>query len=109
TLFTSLGIGLNGEINGFIGRTASFEMKGLVINNLLTSFPLYEDVAEKIRSVPRNASIGNRLLKNFNVTFNYHKNYIHLQPIRKKFPFLEHDMSGLEIIAVGENYNRYLI
>jgi len=108
-LYTSLGMGLNGEINGFIGRIAIFEMGKLVMNDLLTSFPSYQDVAEKIQSVPRNASIGNRLLNNFNVTYNYNKNYIHLRPIRKKMPLFEHDMSGLEIIATGENYTRYLI
>ncbi len=108
-LYTSLGMGLNGEIKGYLGRVATFEMAGLVINNLLTSFPFYEDVAEKTLTVPRNASIGNRLLKNFNVTYNYHKQYIHLQPLRKKIPVFEHDMSGLEIIATGDRYNRYII
>ena len=108
-LYTSLGIGLNGEINGFIGRIADFEMGSLLVKDLLTSFPSYRDVAEKVRSVPRNASIGNRLLKNFNVTFNYYRNYIHLQPLRKKIPPFEHDMSGLEVIATGDNYDRYII
>lgn len=105
----SLGIGLNGEINGFLGRISSFELGGMIIPHLLSSFPSYEDVAEKTKSVVRNGSIGNRLLKNFNVTYHYYKSYIHLQPLRKKFPLLEHDMSGLEIIATGKAFDQYVI
>ncbi|MRX47515.1 aspartyl protease family protein [Pedobacter puniceum] len=108
-LKTILGIGLGGKINGSIARVNEFTLQNLKLQNLITSFPLYDDVAAKILTVPRSGSIGNRLLKQFNVTFNYHHGYIYLKKINKTFPDLEHDMSGMDIVAVGDSFNRYII
>ncbi|WP_304065433.1 aspartyl protease family protein [Pedobacter glucosidilyticus] len=108
-LKTILGVGLGGKINGSIARVNIFNLEGLMFQNLLTSFPHYDDVAAKILTVPRNGSIGNRFLKQFNVIFNYHEGYIYLKKISKNFPDLEHDMSGMDIVAAGDAYNRYII
>jgi hypothetical protein len=106
---SNLGIGLGGKIDGFIGRVKLLKIGHLEIPNVLASFPSYEDVGEKITIVKRNGSIGSRLLNHYNVTYNYAKKYIYLNPRTKKVPYFEHDMSGLEISAAGEDFNRYVI
>jgi hypothetical protein len=108
-LKTILGIGLGGKINGSIARVNDFTLQDLKFKNLITSFPQYNDVAAKILTVPRSGSIGNRLLKQFNVIYNYHEGYIYFKKISKIFPDLEHDMSGMDIVAGGDNFNRYII
>jgi hypothetical protein len=108
-LKTILGVGLGGKINGSMARVSELALQDLKLPNLITSFPLYNDVAAKILTVPRGGSIGNRLLKQFNVIFNYQEGYIYLKQISKTFPNLEHDMSGMDIVAAGDSFNRYII
>lgn len=106
---SNLGIGLGGKIDGFIGRVKLLKIGHLEVPHVLTSYPSYEDVGEKITIVKRNGSIGSRLLNQYNVTYNYAKKYIYLNPRAKKVPYFEHNMSGLEISAAGEDLNRFVI
>jgi hypothetical protein len=76
----NLGVGLAGNINGFIGRVDRIKIGRYEIKNLIASFPLYEDVAAKTLSVPRNGSIGNQLLKRFEIIFDYGNSCIYLKP-----------------------------
>ena len=105
----NLGIGLSGNINGFIGRIANFKLGNFDIKNPICSFPYYKDVGEKITSVKRNGSIGNELLKKFEVTFNYQKGYIFIKPNATFNEPIEHDMSGLELFSTGKDFKRYFI
>lgn len=105
----NLGIGLGGKINGFVGRTDQLVLGNFKLENIITSFPAHSDVAAKIKIIPRNGSIGNRLLRYYNVTYDYKRGFIYLRPISKAKPIFEHNMSGLEIISGGENYNRFFI
>ncbi len=104
-----LGMGLGGKINGFMGRIASLRIGELEIDNLLTSFPLYADVAEKVlRIIPRNGSLGGLFLRHYHVIYNYHQGYIFLEPTSPKFPLLEHDMSGIEI-SVSKDFKTFVV
>jgi hypothetical protein len=105
----NLGVGLAGNINGFIGRVDRIKIGRYEIKNLIASFPLYEDVAAKTLSVPRNGSIGNQLLKRFEIIFDYGNSCIYLKPNSNfKEPF-EHDMSGMELISSGDNFTHYFV
>jgi len=105
---THLGKGLSGAINGYIGRINSFRLNKYTFKNILSSFPDHEHVAAKT-NVGRNGNLGNEILKRFNVIIDYSRSRLTLKPnslFRKPF---EHDMSGLDIIATGESYNRYFV
>jgi len=105
----NLGIGLNGNIGGFLGRLKSINLGKFLFSNPICAFPNYADVASKTYSIPRNGSIGNLLLKKFNVIFDYQNNLMYLKPnINYKSTF-EHDMSGLELFASGENFDRIFV
>jgi hypothetical protein len=105
---TQLGIGLNGIISGYMGRTKNFNIGRYQIKNIITSFPDFGLVAAK-NKIPRNGNLGIDMLRRFNITFDYSRQMMYLKPNRfYKEPF-EHDMCGIELIAGGETYRQYTI
>ncbi len=108
-MIANLGVGLNGKINGFIGRIKSIELGKYAVKQVLASFPNYADVAAKITSVPRNGSIGNQILNRFDVIFDYNRGFIYLKPNILFKTSYEHDMSGIELVSGGDNFDRVFI
>ena len=108
----NLGRGLNGEINGYIGRVDSLKFGETPMKNIIASFPDSLSFSKKFiaLSEDRQGSIGSELLRRFQVTFNYAEGYILLKPnIRRLKETFEYDMSGLEIRARGENFTNYFV
>ncbi|MDB5013851.1 MAG: peptide-binding protein [Daejeonella sp.] len=105
----NLGVGLTGQIRGYIGRISSIKLGKYQLNNVISAFPNYDDVAAKVTSLSRNGNIGNTILRRFIVVFDYHRQCIYLKPAYQlKEPF-EHDMSGMEITSGGPEFNRIFI
>lgn len=106
-----LGVGLAGEISGYLGRLPLVTIDEFKLANVLSSFPDSASYGSKI-GVRGNeyGNIGGELLRRFTITFNYAKGYIILKPIRRfiKVPF-EHDMSGIDLRAGGADFNNYFI
>lgn len=108
----NLGRGLNGDINGHLGRVNKIKLGSLEIDNILASFP--DSISFSMKFPPtdydRQGSIGCELLRRFKVTLNYRENYMALRPVKVRIKeTFEHDMSGLEIRADGENFDRFFI
>lgn len=108
-IVANLGIGLSGNIGGFIGRIDNFKIGRFDIASPVCSFPYYEDVGAKVTSVKRNGSIGNHLLKRFEIIFDYERSCIYLKPNAFFNTAFEHDMSGMELYASGSDFKRYFI
>lgn len=106
-----LGRGLNGVINGSMGRIHAIRMGRFEIANVLASFPDSAAFGLKLGKGPeRQGNIGCELLRRFRVTFNYPENYIILKPVRRIIrETFEHDMSGMELRARGQRYRDYFI
>ncbi|MHB1178915.1 MAG: aspartyl protease family protein [Daejeonella sp.] len=105
----NLGIGLTGPISGYISRITSLKLGKYELNDVIASFPDYEDVASRVYSVSRNGNMGIAVLKRFNVVFDYPGSSLYLKPgTALKEPF-EHDMSGLEMTSAGEKFERLLV
>ena len=105
----NLGIGLSGPIDGYIGRIESLHLGKYTLRNVIAAFPDYEDVASRVFSINRNGNMGIAVLKRFNVVFDYGRSAMYIRPSSSlKEPF-EHDMAGMEISAIGENYDRLII
>jgi len=105
---THLGRGLNGSINGYLGRINNFRLNKYTFENMISSFPDHEDVAAKT-NIGRNGNLGNEVLKRFHVIIDYSRSRLTLKRnafFRKSF---EHDMSGLDIIASGDSFNRFFV
>ena len=105
----NLGVGLSGPINGFISRVQTMAIGSYQFNQVITAFPDSSSALNKMINTKRDGSIGTDLLKRFIIWFDYPQGYMYLKPNYKfNLPF-EHDMSGLEYYAVGNNYRRIII
>ena len=106
-----LGRGLSGIINGSLGRISKLRLGKFEMKNIVASFPDSSSYRMKgMELIERQGNIGCEFLRRFKVTFNYRDQYIVLKPInrRMKEPF-EHNMSGIELMAKGNDYHEYMI
>lgn len=107
-LRAQLGRGLSGAINGYLGRVRSMQLGRYVVRTPLTSFPDADNGALRA-DVPRNGNIGFELLKRFEMVIDYPHNALRLRPNALFRDPFEHDMCGIEMLAVGREYRRYLV
>lgn len=108
----NLGRGLNGEINGNIGRVDKIRMGSVEMKNILASFPDSLSFSMKFNNDEnkRQGSIGCELLRRFTVTLNYRDGYMILKPLKRRInESFEHDMSGLDVRAKGDLFNQYIV
>ncbi|WP_080059630.1 aspartyl protease family protein [Spirosoma aerolatum] len=106
-----LGRGLNGVINGSVGRIQKIRFGRYEMDNILASFPDSMAFGMKLVNMPeRQGNVGCELLRRFNVTFNYPDQYIVMKPVKRLMrESFEHDMSGLELRAKGESFRTYYV
>lgn len=109
SIAAQLGKGLSGTINGRLGRIQSFSLNQFQLTNVLTSFPNYQDVGAKVFLVARNGNVGNELLKRFNVVFDYKRQVMYLRPNAQFREPFEHDMCGIDLVASGNEYRRFIV
>ncbi len=103
----NLGVGLNGPINGYICRIRSIKIGKFTLDGVLASFP---DSTDKIiSSVPRDGNLGIGILKRYTVIFDYADSAMYIKPGPLKDEPFEHDMSGLEYYATGNDYQHVVI
>ncbi|MDF7817819.1 aspartyl protease family protein [Runella sp. MFBS21] len=110
-LRAQLGRGLNGVINGSLGRIDKVRFGKYELENVLASFPDSVSFGVKLSARDeRHGNIGCELLRRFKVTFNYADRYMILKPVKRRLKeTFEHDMSGMEVRAKGEDFRRYYI
>ena len=105
---TDLGRGLTGVVQGFLGRVPRLQLGRYTLPNVLTSFPNSADVHRRI-DVPRNGNVGYELLKRFSLVVDYPHRRLLLRPNEQFRDGFEHDMCGIEFMAVGSDLRRYVI
>ncbi|HEV7346755.1 aspartyl protease family protein [Telluribacter sp.] len=110
-LRVQLGIGLGGAVSGYLGRLPKLRVGQFEMHDVLTSFPDSSSFGAKINfPAARQGNLGGELLRRFVVTFHYKEQYVILKPIRKVLAeTFEHDMSGLDFRAKGDEFNAYFV
>ncbi|WP_207429227.1 retropepsin-like aspartic protease [Pedobacter sp. SYSU D00535] len=104
----NLGVGLLGAIEGYIARVPTFILGKFELHNVITAFPNYTPLTKMV-SQGRNGNLGNIILRKFNIILDYNRGIMYLKPnSRFKEPF-EHDMSGLELLAIGPDLEKIII
>lgn len=105
------GLGLNGTVHGSLGRIDGIKLGSNELQNVLASFPDSSVFGNKIQDRnDRQGSIGCDLLRRFKVTFNYPEKYVAFKPVKSRLKEgFEYNMSGLDILAVGEKLDNYFI
>jgi len=106
-----LGRGLNGVINGNLGRIDRLRLGRYELDNIVASFPDSVAFESKLHGkTDRQGNIGCELLRRFKVTMNYQEGYMVLKPVRSRLrEKFEHDMSGMEIRAEGKDLRSYIV
>lgn len=105
-----LGRGLNGNIEGKLGRVDVLRFGEHDFKNVIATFPdslVFDSKITQERHL-RHGSIGGEILKRFIVTLNYNQNLLVLKPIKRSLdkPF-ESDMSGLDLRATGNDFRTF--
>ena len=103
-----LGRGLTGVVQGFLGRVPRLQLGRYTLPDVLTSFPNSADVHRRI-DVPRNGNVGYELLKRFSLVIDYPHQRMLLRPNQQLRDGFEHDMCGIEFMAVGADLRRFII
>jgi hypothetical protein len=106
-----LGSGFTGLISGTIGRFQKVCFGRYQLADMIVSFPDSSNFDLKLTGMPeRQGNVGCELLRRFRVTFNYPDQFIVLKPIKRLMnERFEHDMSGLELRAKGDNLHTYFV
>lgn len=104
-IYTQLGRGLNGVINGNLGRIEMIKIGKHELGNVVASFPDSTSFGIKLPNPnTRQGNIGCELLRRFKITMNYQDEYMVIKGIKRKLrEKFEHDMSGLELKAGGDD------
>jgi len=105
----NLGVGLSGPISGSIGRIPIVHLGSFAIREVITSYPVYSDVAAKTYLQGRNGNLGADILSRFNIIFDYAGEAMYIrknQYYRRPF---EHDMSGIEFFMEEIDKKRFFI
>jgi len=105
---SNLGIGFNGPISGYLSRISEIELGKYKVRNLISSFPVTDSLTNDSH-VKRDGNLGLGLLKKFTVVFDYTNKFIYLKPGPLFNEPFEHDMSGLEYYAGGDDYDHIVI
>ncbi|MGI4741449.1 MAG: aspartyl protease family protein [Janthinobacterium lividum] len=110
-LRTDLGRGLSGLISGSLGRVAAMQLGRYHLPQVLTSFPDSTQVHNRLSGSERlrNGSVGYEVLKRFTTVIDYPHHRLLLRPTAALREPFEHDMCGLDLLATGPNYRRYLV
>lgn len=105
-----LGRGLNGNIEGKLGRIDLLRLGNQDFKDVIVTFPdsLVFDSKITREYLLRHGSIGGEILKRFVVTLNYTQNLLVLKPVKKAInkPF-ESDMSGIDLRATGKDFRTF--
>jgi len=102
TIPANLGVGINGEIKGAMGRVDSLKIHDLKFAAMLAGFPEFSEERNLNDGIQRNGTLGAEILRHFLVTFDYLHELLYLKrrsPYQRK---TEHDMSGMEIYIDNE-------
>ena len=103
-----LGRGLGGIVRGYLGRVPVLQLGRYTMRSVLTSYPDAADVHGRT-DVSRNGNIGYELLKRFSTVIDYPHHRLLLRPNGHYREPFEHDMCGIDLLATGPNFRRYLI
>jgi hypothetical protein len=110
-LRTDLGRGLSGIISGYLGRVTAIHLGRYQLARVLTSFPDPSQVHQRLQGFEarRQGNLGYETLKRFDVVIDYPHKRLLLRPNNQRRMAFEHDMCGLELLATGSDYRRYLV
>jgi membrane-associated protease RseP (regulator of RpoE activity) len=105
-----IGSGLGGNLGGFLGNVAEFDL----LNDEFRNIPVYfhrKDTSylALLLDKQRNGIIGNIYWQNFKLVLDYSSQTLYMKPYRRKLKKFRFNKSGLVIFAVGRDFEEFII
>jgi hypothetical protein len=105
----SIGRGLGGILEGYIGRVKKMEIGNFPLNNVVSRFQILPTEADTVQTVGRNGVIGGEILSRFNIIFDYPNQRMYLQTNDNYKTEFIYDRSGLTLLAGGRYLNDFIV
>jgi len=109
TITGSLGSGLGGQLEGYLGRINDFQLGEFKFDNLLCSFQDVQLDSIDMEQLSRNGILGNSILSRFNYYIDYPRQMMYIKANKRWRKKFRYDKSGLEIAAVGPQLSEFII
>lgn len=105
----SIGRGLGGILEGYIGRVKKMDMGGFPLTNVVSRFQVLPDDTDSLQTVGRQGIMGGEILARFNLIFDYIQQKMYLQPNKNYKTAFIYDRSGLTLLASGRYLNDFIV
>lgn len=105
----TLGRGLGGDIEGYIGRVKGISFGDFCFNKVISSFPDTTTLGEVFKETGRQGTLGAGILRRFTVVIDYYNNKLYLRKNSHYKKGFEYNMSGIELIAVGKDLRTFVV
>ena len=106
---TNLGRGLGGDIDGHIGRIKSLRFGKNSFDGVIVSWPDRGSFSEILTKTGRQGTIGGGLMTRFSIIIDYFNGNLYYKKNHNYDNKFEYNMSGLEVKAVGQKLNHFIV
>ncbi|MBN7809609.1 aspartyl protease family protein [Algoriphagus sp. H41] len=106
---SQLGQSLGGILYGFIGRVNSLNLNGIVLKEVLTSYPDKNTFSDLIVATGRHGSLGSEVLGRTRLILDYPRKRAMIRKGENFYAPFEFDMSGLIVKKVPIDETRYYV
>ena len=108
-LRANLGRGLGGIIKGRVGRIDNISFGGFKFDDVITSFPDPNSYMDSM-VIDRDGTIGGEIFRRFRMVFDYSSETLYMKKFNNRYKEdFHYNMSGLEIIAKGDELHKFVI
>lgn len=106
---SQLGQSLGGVLYGYIGRVNSLNLNGLIMKEVLTSYPDKNTFSDIIVATGRQGSLGSEVLGRTRLVLDYPRKRALIRKGDNFYSPFEFDMSGLTLKKVPNDENRFYV
>ncbi|MEM6805496.1 MAG: aspartyl protease family protein [Bacteroidota bacterium] len=104
-----LGRGLNGDVYGKLARADALKLGNFEFEEIVTGYPDSASLIMLPKNIPWYGNLGSEILSRFTVVFNYKEGKVYLKKNKDYRTPFEYNISGLEIVTRGDNFENYVI
>lgn len=109
TIIGQLGIGLGGDLLGYIGLVELLEMGDFKFRGQISKFQNLDSISISTINKTRDGIIGNEILKKFTILIDNYRKKLYFKPNKSYYKPIKYDKSGITLFATGKNHNKYFI
>ncbi len=104
-----VGIGLGGDVHGKLGRVIGLEIGNFFLEDVIAGYPDSASLSLLPNEISWYGNMGSAVLSRFHVIFDYPGKRLILKKGPKYRKPFRYNISGLELIAIGDEYNEFMI